>query len=203
MTNNKSKRVLITDGSSPVGSEAVRHFVARGATVVFLYNSEQNQAFELSRETGALAVRCNAGSMESVRNAMGVIREYLEGEVDVLINNADIEETRINSMYYCTKPVLHLMIKQGSGSIINVCSCSGNGGLAEKIRHSSARAGAEELTISLAREMAAKGIRINCIVSNDKYCSPDSVVNLIEFLASSKARYISGQSIDINGGFEL
>ncbi len=241
MSNKKCKKVLITGGSRGIGAEAVRCFTSHGATVAFLYNKSQKEAYDLSRETGALAVRCNVGIYESVRNAMDVIKEYFEGEIDVLINNAGIADfnlvthigperwkemidVNLSGAYYCTTEILPLMIDAKRGSIINVSSMWGQIGASCEVAYSAAKAGLIGFTKALAKEVGPSGIRVNCIapgmidtdmnsnVSEEvareiaeetplsRIGKPSEVAALMEFLASSKASYITGQVIGVNGG---
>ncbi|MBQ6621733.1 MAG: SDR family oxidoreductase [Mogibacterium sp.] len=176
----KNKHVLITGGSRGIGAEAVRRFASRGASVAFLYRKSYQEAFDLSRETGALNVRCNAADPASVHAAMEVINEFFDGEIDVLICNAgitdrqpvteigvqrwrEIIDTDLNSAFYCIREVLPGMIGRGKGSIILVSSVEGQEGAAGEVAYSAAKAGLIGLTRALAKEVGPSGIRVNCI----------------------------------------
>lgn len=241
MSYKRNKKVLITGGSRGIGAEAVKAFASKGATVAFFYNKSQDEAYELSRKTGALAIKCNVGSYESVKNAMDVVREYFEGEIDVLINNAGIADfnlvthigalrwkemidVNLNGAYYCASEVLPMMIDAKSGSIINVSSMWGQVGASCEVAYSTAKAGLIGFTKALAKEVGPSGIRVNCIapgmidtdmnsnVSEEatqeiidetpmsRIGKPEDVAALMEFLASSKSSYITGQVIGVNGG---
>lgn len=174
------KKVLITGGSRGIGAEAVREFTGNGAEVAFFYRKSDDNAFQLSRETGALNVRCNVANPESVKASMEVAGAFLSNEIDVLICNAGILEsgpvteigadkwneiisTNLNSAYYCIKEVLPGMISRKKGCIIIVSSMWGQVGESSEVAYSTAKAGLIGLTKALAKEVGPSGIRVNCI----------------------------------------
>ncbi|MBQ6582254.1 MAG: 3-oxoacyl-ACP reductase FabG [Mogibacterium sp.] len=176
----KTKHVLITGGSRGIGAEAVRRFTSRGASTAFLYRRSYREALELSRETGALNIRCNVADPESVHAAMEVVNEFFDGEIDVLVCNAGIADfnlitdigvqrwremidTNLNSAYYCIHEVLPGMISRKKGSIILVSSMWGQVGASCEVAYSTAKAGLIGLTKALAKEVGPSGIRVNCI----------------------------------------
>ena len=176
----KNKHVLITGGSRGIGAAAVRQFTARGATTAFLYRKSYREALELSRETGALNVRCNVADPESVHAAMEVVNAFFDGEIDVLICNAGIADfhlvteiganrwkemidTNLNSAYYCVHEVLPGMISRKQGSIILVSSMWGQVGASCEVAYSAAKAGLIGMTKALAKEVGPSGVRVNCI----------------------------------------
>lgn len=180
MINKGGKKVLISGGSRGIGAEAVRSFAAHGASVAFLYNKSHEAAMQLSKETGALAIRCNVGSPESVGSAMEVAREYFKGAVDVLICNAgesdfslathigvarwnEMIDVNLNGAFYCINQMLPEMISAKSGSIIIVSSMWGQVGASCEVAYSTAKAGLIGMTKALAKEVGPSGIRVNCI----------------------------------------
>lgn len=245
MNNIKSaKKILISGGSRGIGAFAVRHFAAMGAAVAFLYNKSQDEAFALSKETRALAVRCDVSNPRAVESAMEVVNDYMDGEVDVLICNAGISDfglvtdigykrwnevinTNLNGAYYCIDKVLPGMISAKKGSIIIVSSMWGQVGASCEVAYSASKAGLIGLTKALAKELGPSGIRVNCIapgmidtdmnakVSEDavhdiieetplmRIGKPADVVSAMEFLASDKSSFITGQVLGVNGGLVI
>lgn len=174
------KKVLIADGESSIGAEAVREFTGLGAEVVFFYRQSDAEAFKLSRETGALNVRCNVSNPESVKAAFEVAKEFLSGEIDVLVCNAGIYDNSLmtsvgiekwneiinsdlNSAFYCVSEALPGMIANKKGIIITVSSMQGQVGAAGSVAYSAAKAGLIGMTKALAKETGPSGIRVNCI----------------------------------------
>jgi len=176
----KSKHVLISGGSRGIGAEAVREFSAQGSSVAFFYRNSYKAALELSRQSGALNIRCNVANPESVHAAMEVVNGYFDQRVDVLICNAGIADfglitdigverwrevidNDLNSAYYCINEVLPDMISRKSGNIILVSSMWGQVGASCEVAYSAAKAGVIGLTKALAKEVGPSGIRVNCI----------------------------------------
>ena len=85
----KEKRVIVTGGSRGIGAGIVRAFAREGAKVAFLYHSADEAAENVSRETGAIAVRCDLGDAADAERGMREAVSALSG-VDVLVNNAGI-----------------------------------------------------------------------------------------------------------------
>lgn len=245
MSNQRTnKNILITGGSRGIGAFAVRRFAAMGATVAFLYNKSQDAAFALSKETGALAVRCDVANPKAVESAMAVINEYMDGRVDVLICNAGISDfglitdigtarwnevinTNLNGAYYCINKVLPGMISAKKGSVIIVSSMWGQVGASCEVAYSASKAGLVGLTKALAKEVGPSGIRVNCIAPGmidtemNRNVSPEAVRDIIEetplmrigkpadvvaameFFASEKSAFITGQVLGVNGGLVI
>ena len=136
-------------------------------------------------------------------------------------------DVNLTGLYNVTNEVVKKMIVNHSGSIINVSSIWGECGASCEVHYSSAKAGVIGFTKALAKELGLSGIRVNCvtpgIIDTDmnshlsiddieeikkeiplsRLGTPDDCANLIYFLASDDASYITGQTIGINGGWEM
>ncbi|WP_372405514.1 SDR family oxidoreductase [Streptomyces luteireticuli] len=132
--------------------------------------------------------------------------------------------TNLDSMYTVTKPLLMPLVKQRSGAIINIASSSGLHGIPGQTAYSAAKAGVIGFTKALAKEIGARGVTVNAVapglietdmtadIPKDKaeflkslipsqtFGTPEDVAHLVCFLASDRARYITGQAIEIAGG---
>ncbi|MGE5473102.1 MAG: 3-oxoacyl-[acyl-carrier-protein] reductase [Ignavibacteriales bacterium] len=139
----------------------------------------------------------------------------------------EVLDTNLKSVFNCTKIVSKVMIKNKSGKIINMSSISGITGAAGQTNYSASKAGVIGFTKAAAREFASRGITVNAIapgfiqsrmtdklpeqikeeyLSNiplKRFGTPEEVADLVGFLASDKANYITGQVIHIDGGMVM
>ncbi|MEU2717301.1 SDR family NAD(P)-dependent oxidoreductase [Streptomyces sp. NPDC007205] len=136
----------------------------------------------------------------------------------------EVISTNLDSMYTVTKPLLMPLVKQRSGAIVNITSFAGLHGTPGQTAYSAAKAGIIGFTKALSKEIGARGVTVNAVapglietdmtaaLSQDKaeflkslipghaFGSPEDVAHLVCFLASDRARYITGQAIEISGG---
>ena len=161
----------------------------------------------------------NAGSLiERLR-----ILELTEERWDEVVN------LNLKSAFLCSKAVASSMIERKTGSIINLSSIAGrNGGALGSIHYSTAKGGLITFTKGLAKELAPHGIRVNAVSPgvidtpyHEQFSTPDmmkgyvngiplgrvgrpaEVASVIAFLASDKASYLVGETIEINGGMYM
>lgn len=164
--------------------------------------------------------------IDIVVNNAGITRDNLllkmpEEDFDKVI------DTNLKSVFNTSKNVVRYMMKQRSGKIINISSITGIIGNAGQANYCTAKAGINGMTKSLAREIASRGITVNAIapgfiesemtatlpesvtkamldsIPMKKYGQPEDVANMVVYLASDKANYITGQIIEINGGMNM
>jgi len=136
-------------------------------------------------------------------------------------------DVNLKSAYLCTKAAVRIMMKKRSGSIINITSVVGLMGNAGQANYAASKAGLIGFTKSVAREFAARGITCNAVAPGfietqmtdslsaeikesylksiplGRYGTPSEVADLVVFLASDSARYITGQVINIDGGLYM
>lgn len=167
----------------------------------------------------------NAGKIDVLINNAGIAQQKLF--IDLEDSDWDnMIDTNLTGVYNVTKEVLKNMVSQNSGAIVNVSSIWGQCGASCEVHYSAAKAGVIGLTKALAKEMAMSGIRVNCVCpgmietkmnsafSNEdiegiceeipmgRCGKPMECAELIYFLASEKASYITGQIIGVNGGWQ-
>ena len=132
--------------------------------------------------------------------------------------------TNLSGAFYTTREVVKSMLKHHSGSIINISSMWGQVGASCEVHYSTAKAGIIGMTKALAKEVSLSNIRVNCVcpgaVKSDmlsgftnedlqaicdetplsRLGEPQDIANMVSFLASDKASFITGQIIGVNGG---
>jgi len=133
----------------------------------------------------------------------------------------EVINTNLNSFFHTTKIISAAMIKRRRGRIINMVSLSGLKGMPGQTNYSASKAGVIGATKALAQELAKRNITVNAVapgfiktdmtedlneselsamVPMNRFGKPEEVAELVSFLASEKASYITGQVISINGG---
>lgn len=173
------KTVLITGGSRGIGKRAVELFSSEGYNVAFTYLNSEEKALNIATGCGAFAIKCDVSKSDEVNKTVNsVIEKY--GKIDILINNAGIDEfclftditdekwhkmidTNLSGVFYTTRAVLKDMIKNQNGSIINVSSMWGEVGASCEVHYSVSKAGVIGLTKALAKEVGPSNIRVNCV----------------------------------------
>ena len=241
----KGKKVIITGASRGIGRGIATVFADQGADVAFTYSSSEGPALELQNELSALGVtakayKSNAASFEACESLVSEVLEDFGG-VDVLINNAgitrdnllmrmsetDFDEviaTNLKSVFNMTKAIQRTLLKQRSGSIINISSVVGVKGNAGQANYAASKAGIIGFTKSVALELGSRSIRCNAIAPgfietemtqklDEKTVqgwrdaiplrrggSPEDVANACLFLASDLSSYITGQVLNVDGG---
>ena len=242
------KVAVVTGGSRGIGRAVVLELAGRGAKRVLNYAgntaaAEETQA--VARNLGAEVVLCKAdvADADACEVMINVAIEQF-GRVDILVNNAGItrdnlfmrmkpEEwnaviaTNLTGVYNCCRAVVKYMIKQRSGSIINMTSVIGEVGNIGQANYAAAKAGVIGLTKSLAKELAARNIRVNAIapgfITTDmtaglsesiieklktgvplaRLGQPEDVAHATAFLASDSTSYITGQVLNVDGGMVM
>ena len=241
----EGKNVIITGASRGIGRGIAQIFADHGANVAFTYSASEAPALELEKELTAKGVKAkayksNAASfVDSEQLVAQVLQDF--GGIDVLINNAGITkdnllmrmgeedfdsviEINLKSVFNMTKAVQRTLLKQRSGSIINMSSVVGVKGNAGQTNYAASKAGMIGFTKSVALELGSRNIRCNAIAPGfietemtDKLDektvqtwrdgiplkrggSPEDVANACLFFASDLSAYVTGQVLNVDGG---
>ena len=241
----KGKNVIITGGSRGIGKGIAEKFAQNGANIAFTCIEMSDESIELSKNLEKLGVKAkayvsNAADFEAAQKlADDVINDF--GSIDVLVNNAGITKDNLlmrmseddfdkvmkvnmNSVFNNTKAVLRPMLKQRSGSIINLSSVVGVKGNPGQSNYSASKAAIIGFTKSIALELGSRNIRCNAIAPgfietemtkalNDDQVNDwadniplkrtgqvDDIANTSLFLAPDMSAYVTGQVINVCGG---
>lgn len=241
----EGKNVIITGGSRGIGKGIAQIFAQHGANIAFTYASSVNAANELEAELNDLGIKAkgyksNAAVFSECEELIKNVTEDF-GRIDVLINNAGITkdnllmrmteedfdqviEVNLKSVFNMTKAVQRTMLKQRSGSIINMSSVVGVKGNAGQANYSASKAGIIGFSKSMALELGSRNIRTNVIAPGfietemtekldektvegwresiplKRGGTPEDIANACIFLASNLSSYVTGQVLHVNGG---
>ncbi len=241
----EGKTALITGGARGIGRAIALSFAKHGAHIAFSDLIYDDQAIALEKELAAYGIKAkgyasDASNLESSEKlAEEVATEF--GRIDILVNNAGITrdtllmrmseeqwdlviKVNLKSVFNLTKAVQKYMLKQRSGSIINMSSVVGLGGNAGQANYAASKAGMIGFTKSIAQEMGSRNVRCNAVapgfIETDMTAglpeevkkgwaaqiplrragSPEDVANACVFLASDLSGYVTGQVLPVCGG---
>jgi len=210
-------------GSEAKAEEVVQELQALGVKALKI---QANVADEQDVKSMIKEVTTFLGSIDILVNNAGITRDNLlmrmkEEDFD------DVIETNLKGAFLCTKTVTRQMMKQRSGKIINIASIVGVSGNPGQANYVAAKAGLIGLTKSTAKELASRNIYVNAVapgfITTDmtevlteeqkatmlgsiplgKLGEPEDVANVVCFLASNDAKYITGQTIHVDGGMVM
>jgi acetoacetyl-CoA reductase len=233
--------VLVTGANGGIGSTTALKLGMSGFKVILNYHIDNDKAVEMAGTLGAentLLIEADVTNVEAVNEMVTKALEKF-GRIDVLVNNAGITRDRtfakmsrdewdevinvnLNGAFNLTKAVIGIMIRQGSGTIVNISSIVGEIGNFGQTNYSASKAALIGFTKSLAKEVASKGITVNAIapgfvdtemtrkipeniksklleqIPMGRFATPEEIADVVLFLCNAK--YITGTVIDVNGG---
>lgn len=241
----EGKTAIVTGASRGIGKAIARLFVEHGANVAFTYNSSAQAAEELEKELSdkgvkVKAYKSNAAVFEEAEALVKAVNEDFSS-IDIVVNNAGITkdnllmrmsetdfdkviEINLKSVFNMTKAVQRTMLKQRSGSIINMASIVGVKGNAGQSNYAASKAGIIGFSKSIALELGSRNIRTNVIAPGfietemtakldektlegwragiplKRGGQPEDVAEACVFLGSDLSSYITGQVINVDGG---
>ena len=243
-----TKSALVTGASRGIGRSIAIQLAEEGYKVAVNYAGNKEKADAVVEEikakgVEAFAIQANVANGDEVK---AMIKEVVSqfGSVDVLVNNAgitrdnllmrmkeqewdDVIDTNLKGVFNCIQKVTPQLLRQKSGSIINLSSVVGAVGNPGQANYVATKAGVIGLTKSAARELASRNITVNAVapgfIVSDmtdalseelkaqmleqiplaKFGEDSDIANTVAFLASEKAKYITGQTIHVNGGMYM
>ena len=241
----EGKTAIITGATRGIGKGIALKLAEHGANVAFTYVSSEEKALAIEKELIALGVKAKAYKSDAsvMSDAEALVKDVNEtfGGIDILVNNAGITkdnllmrmseqdfdrvmEVNLKSIFNMTKSVQRTMLKQRSGSIINMTSVVGVKGNAGQSNYAASKAGVIGFTKSIALELGSRNIRCNAIAPGfietemteklgeqviadwrntiplKRGGTPEDVANVTAFLASDMSAYVTGQVLHVCGG---
>jgi 3-oxoacyl-[acyl-carrier protein] reductase len=244
MTN----RVAFVSGASRgIGKACALALSAAGNRVVLAARNTdklEEVAAEIRSKGGDTYVtQLDLSSIDSIKEAFAAASKGF-GRIDILVNNAGVTKdglairmkkedwdlvinTNLSGSFFAIQQVLHGMLKERWGRIINITSVVGEAGNAGQVNYSASKAGLIGATKSLAQEIASRGVTVNAVapgfVETDmtavlspelkekllagiplkRMGAPEDIAAAVAFLASDAAGYITGHVLDVNGGMYM
>ena len=241
----KDKVAIITGGSRGIGFATANKFLYEGAKVIITAHTQPSadKAVQTLKEkhpdSSIVGISPNLASLESVRSEFQkIIDKY--GRIDILVNNAGISEStpfekyteevfnrvmdlNVKGVFNATKAASEFMIAERSGVILSTSSVVSIYGQSSGISYPVSKFAVNGFTISLARELGPKGIRVNAVAPGitetdmmkavpkdiiqpmidqiplQRLGKPEDIANAFAFLASDEASYITGVVLSVDG----
>ncbi|MCH5224449.1 MAG: 3-oxoacyl-[acyl-carrier-protein] reductase [Muribaculaceae bacterium] len=244
----EGKTALITGAARGIGKALALRFAAEGAAIAFTDLVIDENGKQTEEEIKALGVKCigyasNAADYTQTEEVVKKVHEDF-GRIDILVNNAGITKdglmmrmtegqwdavinVNLKSAFNFIHAVLPIMMRQKSGSIINMASVVGVHGNAGQANYAASKAGLIALAKSIAQEVGSRGIRANAIAPGfietamtaalsdnvreewvkkiplRRGGKPEDIAEVAVFLASDMASYVTGQVIQVDGGMNM
>ena len=241
----KNKVAIVTGGSRGIGYATVKAFLDEGAKVILCASRQETAEKAVSQlkqeypDSVITGIWPDLGDLDAVREAFSkVVEEY--GDLDILVNNAGISESsafeeytaetfekvmvlNVKGVFNCSKAASEQMVKKGNGVILNTSSMVSVYGQPSGVAYPTSKFAVNGLTLSLARELGPKGVRVNAvapgitetdmmravpkeIIENmqkqiplRRLGQPEDIAKAFVFLASDDASYITGEVLHVDG----
>ncbi|GBF75693.1 beta-ketoacyl-ACP reductase [Paenibacillus sp. 598K] len=240
--------VLVTGSGNGIGRSTAMGFAREGAQVVVadIDGAAAQAVSDAINQAGGHAIwrQTDVSCAQQVDELFDVIRQTF-GVLDVLVNNVGITirkpivhfteqewdfifDTNVKSMFLCAKRAGELMLRRGSGAVVNISSVHGLGGITRRLPYATSKSAVESLTKTLACEWAHDGVRVNCVspgyimteairdvfeqgilnmddmvrrTPQGRMGEPEDIAEAVLFLCSKRASFITGAVLQVDGGY--
>ncbi len=245
MYDFKGQTVIITGGTRGIGKAIAESFLKAGAKVVATYSTNEAAAAQFKQDNSQfseqIAIRkLDVGKYEEVEKFFKYLdTEY--GGFEVLVNNAgirkdsvlammkdsdwhDVLDVNLSGTFYTCRFAVRSMMRKRYGRIINISSVMERYAFEGQANYAASKAGLTALTKSLSKELATRGITVNCVspgfidtelirdlpdkvretylarIPARRFGTPSEVAACVLFLASKEASYVTGSALEVSGG---
>jgi 3-oxoacyl-[acyl-carrier protein] reductase len=240
-----NQAAIVTGGTRGIGRVISEKFLAAGARVIATYAGNDAAAEEFKAKAAAgerlLVRKCDVANYEQVEAFFRAVEKDCPSGFEILVNNAgirkdavvgmmkpqdwhDVIAVNLNGTFNMSKFAVQALMRKRYGRIINITSPCGHFGFAGQANYAASKAGQVALTRSLSKEVATRGITVNCVspgfVATDlikdlpddlrqqylaqiplkRFGNPGEVAACVLFLASKDASYVTGSVLEVTGG---
>jgi 3-oxoacyl-[acyl-carrier protein] reductase len=245
MYDFKGQTIVVTGGTRGIGRSIAESFLKTGARVIVTYSANEAAATKFRQENSEYAEnvdvqKCDVSKYKEVESFIEYIDKKYQG-LEVLVNNAgirkdavlammkesdwhDVLEVNLSGVFYMCKFAVMSLMRKRYGRIINITSPSGKYGFEGQANYAASKAGLVALTRSLSKEVARRGITVNCVspgfiateliedlpkdlrdsyiaqIPVKRFGKPEEIAACVLFLASREASYVNGATLEVTGG---
>ncbi len=244
MSNLEGKVALVTGGTGGIGAAICLSLAKAGAKVATNYrNQEKAEKWQAEVKEQGFDIKIYQADVSDYDACEKMVADVISdlGTVDILVNNAGITKDgmfkkmtkdkwdtvmkiNIDSLFNVTRHVVDGMTEKGWGRIVNIASINGQKGQLGQTNYSTSKAGMHGFTMSLAQEVARKGVTVNTVspgyiatemvmavpeeirnniiaaIPANRLGKPEEVAALVSFLCSEEAAFATGANFSMNGG---
>jgi 3-oxoacyl-[acyl-carrier protein] reductase len=245
MNDFKGQTVIVTGGTRGIGKGISESFLRAGARVIVTYSTNEAATAQFVQENSQFAQNIDVQKLDvSKYEDVETFFKYVDskyGNFEVLVNNAgirkdsvlammkesdwhDVLNVNLTAIFYTCKFAVRSLMRKRYGRIINISSVMERYAFEGQANYAAAKAGLSALTKSLSKEVATRGITVNCVspgfiateliqdlpdklresyldrIPIKRFGSPEEVAACVLFLASKEASYVTGSTLEVSGG---